>query len=157
MDHAIEARHREAAEEWRGILVYPPHTPGDAIEDLAADFARFEASLKTTPTELREAIFGAVHPVIVRNTPSVGRSCIVVTDEIVSAILTLLEKPHAEADRVSVPSEPTRQWAVMLAEIRQGQSSTPRCEPPGEADIQAAARMIGMVLRAAEALTQERS
>jgi hypothetical protein len=62
---------------------------------------------------------------------------------------------HGESpsDRLSVPAEATSAWAVTLANIRQGQSSTPRCEPPGEADIASAANMIRMVLRAALILT----
>lgn len=44
--------------------------------------------------------------------------------------------------------ENVRALAVTVANIRQGRSSTPRCEPPGEADIKIAEQAVKDVLRA---------
>lgn len=54
---------------------------------------------------------------------------------------------------LEVPNRPTRAWAVMMANQRQGRSSTPRCEPPGEYDIKWAHDRIAEVLEAARALS----
>lgn len=50
---------------------------------------------------------------------------------------------------VIVPKEPTPFWARMLAERRQGQSASPRCEPPSRADVKIAETLIRDVLAAA--------
>lgn len=49
----------------------------------------------------------------------------------------------------TVPDKPTRDWAVHMAEQQQGQSSTPRCEPPGEANIRWCWEKIEAVLASA--------
>jgi uncharacterized small protein (DUF1192 family) len=41
-----------------------------------------------------------------------------------------------------------RDLAVTVANIRQGESATPRCEPPGEADIDIATAWVARVLKA---------
>ncbi|WP_311271297.1 hypothetical protein [Sphingobium sp. WCS2017Hpa-17] len=46
----------------------------------------------------------------------------------------------------------TREWAENLANMRQGQSSTPRCEPPSEREIQWARNSIKDVLAASPPL-----
>jgi hypothetical protein len=47
-----------------------------------------------------------------------------------------------------VPNHPTQAWCRALAEARQGQSSTPQCEPPSAYAIQLAHDTIKIALAA---------
>ncbi|RUM98982.1 hypothetical protein EET67_04900 [Pseudaminobacter arsenicus] len=61
--------------------------------------------------------------------------------------------PAVPSGMVLVPVEPTAAWVSWTAEIRQGESETPRCEPPSEFDKQVAREWIKRILRAASFLT----
>jgi len=52
------------------------------------------------------------------------------------------------SEQVMLPPKATRDWAVRLANIRQGQNSTQRCEPPGEYAVNRAFQDIRDVLAA---------
>lgn len=60
----------------------------------------------------------------------------------------LASQPTSAEDAVAV----TRDWAIKLATLRQGQRNTPRCEPPVEREIQWATKDIKEVLAASPPL-----
>ena len=66
----------------------------------------------------------------------------------IDRILSALHPEAAEGWRL-VPARPTRDWASTLANQRQGRSSTPRCESPGQYEIDRAHEHIAEVLAAA--------
>lgn len=63
----------------------------------------------------------------------------------------LADRPVAEgvAGWRLVPEEATRGWASRMADLRQGRSSTPRCEAPSQRDVSWATDRIREVLEAA--------
>lgn len=71
-----------------------------------------------------------------------------------AAFPTAEPEPAIPAGMVLVPLEPTEAWASTMANIRQGRSSTPRCEPPSEANVRWARERIAEVLEAAKVLAE---
>lgn len=67
-------------------------------------------------------------------------------------IRSALTTPPAAALDVAIEALGVRSISVMTANIRQGQSSTPRCESPGEADIEIAQGWVVYVLDAIKTL-----